>query len=84
MIDCANQSAELLQQRTSDAANKALNIITEALTISSHSEKLLELKGDALCMVCSIIFLHSPSSFPFLFLISELGIKQAHFNIICS
>ncbi|KAL8095348.1 uncharacterized protein LOC141693196 [Apium graveolens] len=49
VIDCANQSAELLQQRTSDAASKALRIITEALAISSHSEKLLELKGEALC-----------------------------------
>ncbi|KAK1366172.1 Heat shock protein DnaJ with tetratricopeptide repeat [Heracleum sosnowskyi] len=51
VIDCASQSAELLEQRTSDAATKALRIIMEALTISSHSEKLLELKGEALCML---------------------------------
>lgn len=51
VIDCVNQSSELLQQRTSDAETKALRIIMEALTISSHSEKLLELKGEALCML---------------------------------
>lgn len=70
MINCANQSDELLQQRTSDAASKALRIIMEALTISSHSEKLLELNGEALCMVSSITFLHC-----LLIYKSKLGIK---------
>ena len=67
MVDITNQSAELLQQRTSDAASKALRIIMDGLSISSHSEKLLELKGEALCMVCSISFLLLPSIL-FLFL----------------
>ncbi|KAL1813532.1 hypothetical protein ACET3Z_023597 [Daucus carota] len=51
VVDITNQSAELLQQRTSDAASKALRIIMDGLSISSHSEKLLELKGEALCML---------------------------------
>uniref|UniRef100_A0A5B6ZFA4 J domain-containing protein n=1 Tax=Davidia involucrata TaxID=16924 RepID=A0A5B6ZFA4_DAVIN len=43
-----NQCAELLQQRTSNAATTALGIIAEVLPISSYSEKLLEMKGEAL------------------------------------
>ncbi|MCD7468674.1 hypothetical protein HAX54_007066 [Datura stramonium] len=41
--------AELLQQRTPDAAKNALGITNEALSISCYSEKLLEMKGEALC-----------------------------------
>lgn len=51
VVKCINHSAELLQQRTSDAASNALTIITEALSISSYSEKLLKMKGEALCML---------------------------------
>lgn len=76
VVKCTNHSAELLQQRTSDAASNALTIITEALSISSYSEKLLKMKGEALCMVCLIKFLHVflsfsllISSLPFTFLL---------------
>ncbi|CAK9183829.1 unnamed protein product [Ilex paraguariensis] len=48
---CMSRSAELLQQRTSDAAFSALGIVAEALSISGYSEKLLEMKGEALCTV---------------------------------
>ncbi|CAL5423178.1 unnamed protein product [Camellia sinensis] len=48
---CMNQCAELLQQRTSNAANSALEIISQVLSISSYSEKLLEMKGEALLML---------------------------------
>lgn len=41
--------AELLQQRTPDAAKNALGITNDALSISCYSEKLLEMKGEALC-----------------------------------
>ncbi|KAK4373715.1 hypothetical protein RND71_009099 [Anisodus tanguticus] len=44
-----HRCAELLQQRTPDAAKNALGIINEALSISCYSEKLLEMKGEALC-----------------------------------
>ncbi|CAN4106611.1 unnamed protein product [Withania somnifera] len=43
------QCAELLQQRTLDAAKNALGIADQALSISCYSEKLLEMKGEALC-----------------------------------
>ncbi|XP_041028614.1 uncharacterized protein LOC121268417 isoform X2 [Juglans microcarpa x Juglans regia] len=43
-----NCAAKLLEQRTSDAALIALEIIAEALSISLYSEKLLEMKAEAL------------------------------------
>jgi len=46
-----NQSAELLQKKTLESATKALEVITDALSISRYSEKLLEMKGEALFMV---------------------------------
>ncbi|KAF5941207.1 hypothetical protein HYC85_022374 [Camellia sinensis] len=48
---CMNQCAELLRERTSNAANSALEIISQVLSISSYSEKLLEMKGEALLML---------------------------------
>lgn len=55
-----NRSAKLLEQRTSDAALSALEIIAEALSISLYSEKLLEMKAEALFMVCMAqLLLHS-------------------------
>lgn len=52
MAECTNQAAKVLEQKTSDAALSALEIIAEALSISLYSEKLLEMKAEALCMVC--------------------------------
>lgn len=49
---CTNRSTELLEQRTFDAALSALEIIDESLSISLYSEKLLEMKAEALYMVC--------------------------------
>lgn len=47
-----NRSAKLLEQKTTDAALSALEIVSEALSISEYSEKLLEMKAEALCLVC--------------------------------
>nr|XP_043620179.1 dnaJ homolog subfamily C member 7-like [Erigeron canadensis] len=46
-----NQSAELLKNKTVDSAANALEVITKALSISYYSEKLLEMKGEALFML---------------------------------
>ncbi|KAH7844128.1 hypothetical protein Vadar_024623 [Vaccinium darrowii] len=48
---CVNQCAELIQQRTCNAALSALEVISGVLPISSYSEKLLEMKGEALLML---------------------------------
>nr|KYP52644.1 DnaJ isogeny subfamily C member 7 [Cajanus cajan] len=47
-----NHSDELLQRRTAADAERALEHINEALMISSYSEKLLEMKAEALYMLC--------------------------------
>lgn len=49
--DSIYHSAELLQRRTSSDAERALEHINEALMISMHSEKLLEMKVEALLML---------------------------------
>ncbi|XP_028121126.1 uncharacterized protein LOC114318429 [Camellia sinensis] len=49
--ECMKQSAEHLQRRTSSDAESALGLISEALMISSHCEKLFEMKADALFML---------------------------------
>ncbi|KAH1033612.1 hypothetical protein J1N35_045786 [Gossypium stocksii] len=46
--ECMHQSTELLQRRTSDGGESALELIAEALKISMYSEKLLEMKAEAL------------------------------------
>lgn len=51
VAECMKQSAELLKQRTTDAAVTALEKIAEGLSISSYSEKLLEMKAEALFML---------------------------------
>lgn len=53
------QSAELLQEKSHDAATSALENITEALMISRYSERLFEMKGEALCTVCPHQFSHN-------------------------
>ncbi|XP_076890050.1 uncharacterized protein LOC143541009 [Bidens hawaiensis] len=45
------QSAELLQQKTYESATTALEIISDALSVSCYSEKLLNLKGEALLVL---------------------------------
>ncbi|ESW28983.1 hypothetical protein PHAVU_002G034200 [Phaseolus vulgaris] len=47
-----NHSEELLQRRTAVDAEKALEHINEALAISSYSENLLQMKAEALFMLC--------------------------------
>nr|GEZ15146.1 hypothetical protein [Tanacetum cinerariifolium] len=42
------QSAELLQLKTFVSATRAMEIVTKALSVSCHSEKLLKMKGEAL------------------------------------
>lgn len=49
---CMNRCAELMQRSTSNDAETALEVIAEALTLSSFSEKLLEMKANALFLVC--------------------------------
>lgn len=51
VTECIKQSAELLQRKTSSDAECALSLITEALTTSAYSKKLLEVKVDALLVV---------------------------------
>jgi DnaJ family protein C protein 7 len=48
-----NRSTELLKRGMSSDVETALEVIAEALMISSYSEKLLEMKAEALFMVCS-------------------------------
>ncbi|CAN4119849.1 unnamed protein product [Withania somnifera] len=49
--ECMKQCVELLQRRSQSDAESALGVVCEALTISTYSEKLLELKADALLML---------------------------------
>ncbi|XP_068310116.1 uncharacterized protein [Pyrus communis] len=49
--ECLNLSAQLLLWKTSTNAERALQLIDEALVISSSSEKLLEMKAEALFAV---------------------------------
>ncbi|XP_059646253.1 uncharacterized protein LOC132291321 isoform X2 [Cornus florida] len=51
VAECTNRCAELLLQRSYDAATSALGIIAEALSLSTYSEKLLEMKGEAFFML---------------------------------
>lgn len=48
-----HQSATLLQEGTDDSAGLALGSIEEALSISRYSERLLQMKGEALYIVCT-------------------------------
>ncbi|KAH9610902.1 hypothetical protein KSS87_015497 [Heliosperma pusillum] len=51
VIECTIRSAELLRLKTSEAAASALDSIVEAMSVSIYSEKLLEMKAEALCML---------------------------------
>lgn len=53
VLECTNRSAELLKRSTANDAETALEVIAEAVVISSYSERLLEMKAEALFMVCS-------------------------------
>ena len=46
-----HQSAILLQEGTDDAAGKALGSIEEALSTCRYSERLLQMKGEAMYIV---------------------------------
>ncbi|XP_058209283.1 uncharacterized protein LOC131322125 [Rhododendron vialii] len=48
---CVNQCAELIRKRTCNAAISALEVISGVFSTSSYSEKLLEMKGEALLML---------------------------------
>lgn len=54
--ECLNLSAELLQWKISTNAERALELIAEALVMSPSSEKLLEMKAEALFMVSVFLF----------------------------
>ncbi|KAE9590702.1 hypothetical protein Lal_00023408 [Lupinus albus] len=49
VVECISSAAELLKKRTSDAAGTALELLTTAFSISPYSEKLLQMKAEALC-----------------------------------
>jgi DnaJ family protein C protein 7 len=69
-----NDAAELLKERTSDAAGSALELLTKALSKSLYSERLLQMKAEALYLVFSVPALISTCScyfFLFLFLIKH-------------
>ncbi|XP_027350429.1 uncharacterized protein LOC113861663 [Abrus precatorius] len=51
VVKCINNAAELLKERTSDATVTALERITKALSISLYSEKLLQMKAEALFLL---------------------------------
>ncbi|KAM1109689.1 hypothetical protein EV2_009391 [Malus domestica] len=51
VIEYTNRSVKLLDQRNTDAALTALELISEALSVSSCSETLLEMKAEALCLL---------------------------------
>lgn len=51
-----NRLADLLRWRASTDVESDLEIIVDALTISPYSEKLLELKAEALFMVSEFFF----------------------------
>lgn len=53
MYECINASTELLQRKTSNDVGSALELIAEALIISPFSEQLLEMKAEALFLVCT-------------------------------
>lgn len=63
VVEYTNRSAKLLDQRTTDAALTALEIISEALSVSLYSETLLEMKAEALCLVCALLPYYSPHLF---------------------
>ncbi|XP_042049563.1 uncharacterized protein LOC121795176 isoform X1 [Salvia splendens] len=48
VAECMHQSAILLQEGTDDAAGKALGSIEEALSTCRYSERLLQMKGEAM------------------------------------
>lgn len=56
VLECMNHSTELLKRGMSSDTETALEVIAEALTISSYSEKLLEMKAEALFMVWSSFY----------------------------
>ncbi|XP_010519774.1 PREDICTED: uncharacterized protein LOC104799115 isoform X2 [Tarenaya hassleriana] len=49
--ECMHEAGRLLHLRTSHDADKVLGVLEESLSISSYSEKLLEMKGEALLML---------------------------------
>ncbi|MBA0690674.1 hypothetical protein Goari_008336, partial [Gossypium aridum] len=51
LSECIHQSAVLLQSKTSEDAETALEVIAEALQMSSYSEELLEMKAEALLIM---------------------------------
>ncbi|KAL5546407.1 hypothetical protein UlMin_006094 [Ulmus minor] len=51
VAECTDQSAKLLEQNNPDTVLRALKTISEALSISLYSEKLLKMKAEALIML---------------------------------
>lgn len=62
-----NDAAKLLKERTSDAGGSALELLTKALSKSLYSERLLQMKADALYLVFANPFLCSLHLNVFLF-----------------
>lgn len=54
-----NDAAKFLKERTSDAGGSALELLTKALSKSLYSERLLQMKADALYLVFSNLVLCS-------------------------
>ncbi|XP_012569316.1 uncharacterized protein [Cicer arietinum] len=51
VVKCMNDATELLKERTSDAAGSALELLTKALSKSLYSERLLQMKAEALYLL---------------------------------
>jgi len=52
VTEWVSQCKELLEKRASPEATTALELISNALHISPHSDSLKEMKAEALVMVC--------------------------------
>jgi DnaJ family protein C protein 7 len=52
VTEWVSQCKELLEKRASPEATTALELISNALHISPHSDSLKEMKAEALLMVC--------------------------------
>lgn len=65
-------SSEILIKSTANDAETALEVIAEALMISPYSEKLLEMKTEALFTVCTLFLILRNFTFRLLKLIKSL------------
>lgn len=81
MVEFISRSAELLKLRTSEAAAEALQYIIEAMSTSIYSEKLIEMKAQALCIVCDAILHLSKLMLYQINLVPTFGLSKCNFLV---